>query len=86
MPLALYAELDVTVALALSPYVDGARPAWELADVAPRPVAVLRSAPICAPLAWPYPDMGYPDLSLYLDATGTRSTAAVPTAGREAIL
>jgi uncharacterized protein YcgI (DUF1989 family) len=81
-----YAEVDVTVALTLSPYVDGARPARELAGVAPRPIAVLRTDPICEPLGWPYPDMGYPDLSLYLDETGTRSTEPVPTPGREAIL
>jgi hypothetical protein len=30
--------------------------------------------------------MGYPDLSLYLDDTGTRSNEPVPTPGREAVL
>lgn len=82
----LFAELDVTIALALSPYVDGARPASELAGIAPRPVALTRTAPLAEPRGWPYPDMGYPDLALYLDETGTRSTEPVPTPGREAVL
>jgi hypothetical protein len=30
--------------------------------------------------------MGYPDLSLYLDESGTRSTEPVPTPGREAVV
>jgi hypothetical protein len=79
------AEIDVTLMLALSPYVDGATPPAELAE-APRPVRVTRTAKLVDPLGWPYPDMGYPDLSLYLDESGTRSTEPVPTPGREAVV
>jgi hypothetical protein len=72
--------------LALSPYVDGSRAASELDGVAVRPVRVSRTAALVEPLGWPYPDMGYPDVGLYLDETGTRSTDPVPTPGREAIV
>jgi uncharacterized protein YcgI (DUF1989 family) len=77
------AEIDLTLLLALSPYVDGSRLAAELHGVGPNPVRVSVTAPLVEPLAWPAPDMGYPDLSLYLDATGTRSPVAGPTPGRE---
>jgi hypothetical protein len=36
---------------------------------------------LAAPLPWPYPGLGYPDLDLYLDASGTRSDEAVATPG-----
>jgi uncharacterized protein YcgI (DUF1989 family) len=81
-----FAELDVTLMIALSPYIDGALPAAETAGLGPRPVSVSRTDAVAVPLGWPYPEMGYPDLSLYLDESGTRSTEAVPTPGREALV
>ncbi|MCW3014423.1 MAG: hypothetical protein JWO02_1515 [Solirubrobacterales bacterium] len=81
----LFAEVDVTLMLALSPYVDGASATADI-DESPRPVRITRTTAVAQPLGWPYPDMGYPDLALYLDETGTRATEAVPTPGREAIL
>ncbi|MFN8204823.1 MAG: DUF1989 domain-containing protein [Solirubrobacteraceae bacterium] len=77
----LLAEIDLCVLLALSPYVDGGRPASTPGAPVPRAVAATVTAPISDPLPWPYPDVSYPDLSLYLDAAGTRSTAVESTPG-----
>ncbi len=80
---ALFAEMDLVVLLALSPYVDGSPPPTRATEVAPRAVEVTLMNRVATPLPWPYPGVGYPDLSLYLDATGVRSDTPVPTAGRE---
>lgn len=77
-----FAEIDLTVLLALSPYIDGSRPPRELGKAQPRAIEVRISTPLADPLPWPYPQMPYPDLSLYLNADGVRSEEAVPTPGR----
>jgi uncharacterized protein YcgI (DUF1989 family) len=77
----LFAEIDVTVLLALSPYVDGTRPANEL-DGSVRPVRATLSGRMASPLPWPYPGMPYPDLELYLDEAGVRTAEIGPTPGR----
>ncbi|MDO8210181.1 urea carboxylase-associated family protein [Conexibacter sp. CPCC 206217] len=77
----LFAEIDLTVALALSPYIDGARPASTPGLPAPRRVDVHVGERLAAPLPWPYPGLSYPDLSLYLDEHGVRSREPVTTAG-----
>jgi len=77
----LFAEIDVTVLLALSPYVDGSRPAHRLTGVSVRPVEVSITDRLAEPLGWPYPGYPYPDLSLYLDENGVRSAEPVPTPG-----
>jgi uncharacterized protein YcgI (DUF1989 family) len=77
----LYAELDLCVLLALSPYVDGGRPASTPGAPEPRAVAVTISEVIAAPLPWPYPGISYPDMDRYLDDSGTRRSEPVPTPG-----
>lgn len=78
---ALYAEIDLVVLLALSPFLDGAcSPAGN--DPRPRAVALHTTGALAEPLAWPYPDVPYPDISLYEDATGKRTDRSEPTAGR----
>lgn len=74
-----FAEIDVTVLLALSPHVEGGLPAREVGSK-PRVIEVSVSGFLEEPLPWPYPDMQYPDLSLYLDARGVRSREVAPTA------
>ena len=76
---ALFAELDVTVFLVLSPYVDGSKTPADLRGTRPRPVGVQVSEVLATPLRWPYPGMPYPDLSLYLDAEGARDDKPGPT-------
>lgn len=76
----LFAEFDLVVLLALSPFVDGSAPA---ATLRPRPVDVTVCARVAEPPGWPYPNTGYPDLDLYLDENGVRSNEPIPTAGRE---
>lgn len=78
-----FAEMDLVVLLALSPFVDGSPPAATAAEVRPRAVEISLSEQVAAPLPWPYPGVGYPDLSLYIDETGARSDEPVPTRGRE---
>jgi len=78
---ALYAELDVLVLLALSPYIDGVTQPSGRATSA-RPVSISIVDRIADPLGWPYPDVPYPDISLYLDANGSRSLAPGVTAAR----
>jgi uncharacterized protein YcgI (DUF1989 family) len=77
----LFAEIDLVVLLALSPYVDGTRPASAPGRPVPRPVAVSVGERVAEPLGWPHPDISYPDLSRYLDANGVRTHAVVPTPG-----
>ena len=68
----LYAEIDVTVLLVLSPYVDGSRTPRQIGDLRPRAVETVVSEVLETPLGWPYPGMPYPDMSLYLNESGTR--------------
>jgi uncharacterized protein YcgI (DUF1989 family) len=77
----LFAEIDLTIALALSPYIDGARPASTPGLPVPRRVDVHVGERLATPLPWPYPGISYPDLSRYLDADGVRSREPVPTPG-----
>jgi uncharacterized protein YcgI (DUF1989 family) len=77
----LFAEIDLVVLLALSPYVDGTRPASTPGLPLPRPVEVRVSDRIAEPLGWPHPDISYPDMTRYLDARGVRTRDAVPTPG-----
>ena len=77
----LYAEQDLVVLLALSPYVDGGRPASTPGAPEPRAVAATVSEVLAEPLPWPYPGLSYPDMDRYLDASGTRTTEPVPTPG-----
>ena len=79
----LFAEIDLVVLLALSPFVDGSPPPANRKDVKPRAVRVTTMEKIAEPPGWPYPGIGYPDLSLYLDESGVRSDRPVPTRGRE---
>jgi uncharacterized protein YcgI (DUF1989 family) len=77
----LYAEIDLCLLLALSPYVDGGRPASTPGRPEPRAVRVAVTSPLADPLPWPYPGVDYPDLSLYLDGQGQRTTAVQSTRG-----
>lgn len=61
-----FAEVDLLVLIALSPYIDGSRPATDLGGVQPRAIEVQVTEGIRDPLPWPYPGIPYPDLSLYL--------------------
>lgn len=79
----MFAETDIHVLLTLNPYVDGSRQARELVDIPVRPVTVEVSELIETPLPWPYPDVAYPDIDLYVDETGRRSTLPGPTPGLE---
>lgn len=79
----LFAELDLTVLVTLSPYVDGGRTAAAVGDEQPRPVEITIYDRIADPLPWPYPGQPYPDISLYLDETGARSDVPAPTPGLE---
>lgn len=69
----LFAEIDLTVLLALSPYRDGGSPASEMGDGTPRAVELTVYEKAAEPLAWPYPGEPYPDISGYLDQEGHRS-------------
>ncbi len=77
----LFAEIDLCLLVALSPYVDGSRAASEPGLPEPRPVRIEVSERIAEPLPWPYPGLSYPDMDRYLAEDGTRSTEAVPTPG-----
>ncbi len=79
----LFAEIDLNVLLAFSPYIDGSRSPAEISDPRPRAVNIAVSHPVAVPLGWPYPGVPYPDLSLYEDSHGWRSNEPVPTPGRE---
>jgi uncharacterized protein YcgI (DUF1989 family) len=91
--LTFFAEIDLCVLIALSPYIDGSVPAPELGEPEPRAIEVTVAERLATPLPWPYPGVAYPDLDHYLDATGVRSTEpgltpgipnhAVATAGGE---
>lgn len=76
-----FAEIDLTLAVAASPYREGGVPLSQL-DGKARPVTVRVQHDVASPLGWPYPDVPYPDLGLYLDPkTGARSHAVGPTPG-----
>jgi uncharacterized protein YcgI (DUF1989 family) len=77
----LFAEIDLVVLLALSPYVDGTRPASTPGMPRPRPVEVRVTEQIAEPLGWPHPDISYPDMTRYLDESGVRTHDVVPTPG-----
>jgi uncharacterized protein YcgI (DUF1989 family) len=76
-----FAEIDLTLAVAASPYRGGGIALREL-DGGTAPVRVQVQKDVAEPLGWPYPGMAYPDLALYLDpATGARSAAVGSTPG-----
>ena len=79
----LFAEIDLMVLLALSPYIDGSRSPAEIGDPQPRAVKITVRERVAEPLGWPYPGVPYPDLSLYEDSEGHRVDEPVPTPGRE---
>lgn len=79
--LVLYAEIDLTLAVAASPYREGGVPVAEL-DGRTREVVVEVETGVASPLGWPYPGLAYPDLTLYLDpATGARAHDVRATPG-----
>ncbi len=75
-----FAEIDLTIAVALSPYREGGIPVPDL-DGRTRPVTVRVERAVAEPPGWPYPGVPYPDLSLYLDEQGIRSHSVGPTRG-----
>lgn len=76
-----FAEIDLTLAIAASPYREGGVPLVQL-DGTTRRARVRVETGVATPLPWPYPGIAYPDLSLYLDpATEVRSHAVGPTPG-----
>jgi uncharacterized protein YcgI (DUF1989 family) len=76
-----FAEIDLMLAVAASPYREGGMPPAEL-DGSTRDVVVTVEPDVAQPLGWPYPGLAYPDLSLYLDpATGTRANDVAATRG-----
>lgn len=77
----LFAEIDVTILLALSPYLGGSLPPGEIVDPRPGKVEVAIMERLATPLPWPYPGEPYPDLALYVDETGTRSDEPSSTPG-----
>lgn len=77
----LFAEIDLVVLLALSPYRDGSRPAAAIGDGGPRAVEVTVFEALATPLAWPYPGEPYPDIGGYLDERGRRSVAVADGLG-----
>lgn len=79
--IALFAEQDLCVLLALSPYLDGSRPVAELGVPRPRAIRIETTEKIVEPLPWPYPGISYPEMARYLDDSGSRSTEPVPTSG-----
>ena len=74
----LFAEFDLTLAVALSPFGGGG---VDTLDGVTNPVVVRIEPDVAEPLDWPYPGVAYPDLSLYLDEHGIRSHAIGPTPG-----
>jgi uncharacterized protein YcgI (DUF1989 family) len=79
--LTFFAEIDLTVMLALSPFLDGSTPPDQIRS-SPRSIKVTVTERVAEPVGWPYEGMGYPDLSLYLNSEGVRSAEATPTQGR----
>lgn len=75
-----FTEIDLTLAIALSPYREGGIPVSEL-NGQTRPVVLRVERDVAEPLGWPYPGVAYPNLSLYLDETGVRSREVGPTPG-----
>ena len=74
-----FAEIDLSLAVALSPY-GGGIPIDQL-DGTTRPVRVTVQEGVAEPLSWPYDGVPYPDLALYEDADGRRDRAVEPTPG-----
>ena len=79
--IAFFAEMDVHLVLALSPYGDGARERESLSRAEPASIAVDLTEWVREPLGWPYPEMAYPDLSLYEDERGRRTSEPTRTRG-----
>jgi uncharacterized protein YcgI (DUF1989 family) len=75
-----FAEIDLTLAVALSPYVGGGVAVKEL-DGSTRSVRVSVQEQVAEPLSWPNEGVPYPDLGLYLDETGRRDAEVGPTPG-----
>lgn len=75
-----FAEIDLTLVLALSPYQDGSRPAREL-DGSVRKVAALSYGTMATPLGWPYDGFPYPELAPYVDDHSCRTTQSTKGAG-----
>jgi len=76
-----FAEIDLVLAVAASPYREGGVPVAAL-DGSTRPVVVEVEENAATPLGWPYPGIAYPDLSLYVDpATGARAHDVRATPG-----
>lgn len=77
----LFAEIDLVVLLAASPFIDGGN--RDLGAVSkPRAVQVEVRGPVAEPLGWPYQEFPYPDLREYVDDHGRR-TERVKTNGKE---
>lgn len=74
----MFAEINLTLAVALSPYGPGG---LAKLDGKTSPVLVRVERDVAQPLGWPYPGVAYPDLSLYVDASGKRSHEVGPTPG-----
>jgi uncharacterized protein YcgI (DUF1989 family) len=75
----LFAEIDVTILLVLSPYIDGSRTPAELTGMAPRRVTSEVTEFVAKPLGWPYAGMPYPKLEYYLGDDGARDPEPGPT-------
>ena len=80
-----FAEIDLTLAVALSPYGAGGIPVADL-DGTTRAVKVTIQHDVASPPGWPYDGVPYPDLSLYHGSDGRRDpaigrTPGIPTGG-----
>ncbi|MGH2974185.1 MAG: urea carboxylase-associated family protein [Solirubrobacterales bacterium] len=79
----LFAEVDLMVLVAPSPYVDGSTPASAIDTSSAQPVRIEVCEKVAEPMPWPYEGIPYPDLSLYLGKGGTRTSEVGPTPGLE---
>ena len=61
----LYAEMDVSIALVPSPYIDDSTPAADI-DQPTRPVRIDVWPSGVEPLGWPYPGVPYPEIEPYV--------------------
>jgi uncharacterized protein YcgI (DUF1989 family) len=80
-----FVEFDLLLVFALSPYCDGAVSVDQVRNDTVRRVDFLRFGFGPTPLPWPYEDVPYPDMSLYLDEDGRRTDRPEATAGREVV-